>query len=70
MANDNSKQDGGNFFEKPSPLKTAFQWAGAFASALTAEAPQIGFNQAGQTYDYVKTWIGAHKGPKPNGGAA
>ncbi|MDE1151476.1 MAG: hypothetical protein PW788_02970 [Micavibrio sp.] len=56
MANENSP-------EKPSKLKLAFQWAGAFASALTAEAPQAGFQQAGDAYDYVKTWAGSKSKP-------
>lgn len=40
---------------KASLCKQAFQWAGAAASVICAEAPQQGFEQAGYAYDYLAT---------------
>lgn len=50
--------------EKPSKLKQAFQWAAAIVAPFGCEAPQYGYNQAGFTWDYVKTWYGSKKGPQ------
>ncbi len=64
-ANDNANEQN-EFFnpEKPSRLKQAFQWAGAFAAMLSCEAPQTGFAQAGFTWDYAKAKIGSRHAPK------
>lgn len=40
---------------KASLCKQAFQWAGAVASVICAEAPQQGFEAAGNAYDYTVT---------------
>jgi hypothetical protein len=50
--------------EKPSKLKQAFQWVAAVAAPFGGDAPQYGYNQAGATWDYVKTWVGSKRGPK------
>lgn len=50
--------------EKTSAFKTAFQWAAAVAALPCSEAPQRAFEQAGQAWDYVKTWAGSKKAPQ------
>lgn len=50
--------------ENKSFLKSAFQWAAAVTAPFACEAPQRSYEQAGQAYDYVKTWVGAHRAPK------
>ncbi len=44
-----------NYNEKPSAFKTLVQLTGAFCSVAICEAPQRGYEQFGQTYDYLKT---------------
>lgn len=50
--------------EKPSKLKIAFQYAGAALATLSGDGANYGWNQAGLTYDYAKTWLGS-KGDEP-----
>jgi len=62
--------DASEFFnkEKPSRLKTAFQYAGAMLGTISGDGANYGWEQAGATYDYAKTWLGS-KGiglPKPS----
>jgi hypothetical protein len=60
MANENTASAAEDFntaAEKPSLLKTAFQYAGAFVSTISCEPPQMGFNAAGYAYDYCKARI-------------
>jgi hypothetical protein len=64
-ANENANEQN-EFFnpEKPSVLKQAFQWAGAFAAVLSCEAPQTGYAHFGFTWDYAKAAVGSCGGPK------
>ena len=63
--NDKAQSD---FFnpDKPSVLKQAFQWAGAFVSMIEGDAPQNGFVATGNAYDWAKAklYTATHK-PKP-----
>lgn len=61
---DENKNDAASraFFEagrKPSKLKTAFQYAGAALGTISGDGATYGWNQAGATYDYAKTWLGS-----------
>lgn len=59
MASNDITKGNGEFFnsEKPSKLKTAFQYAGAALSTVTGDGTNYGWNQAGAAYDYAKTWL-------------
>jgi hypothetical protein len=63
MANSAEKKTGA-FGEKPSAFKTAFQYATAFMYGLTGDNMNLGFQQAGMTYDYAKAYVGSKKQPK------
>jgi len=60
MANEQAA-DSSEFFgkEKPSALKTAFQYAGAAWATVTGDGANYGWEQTGNAYDYAKTWLGS-----------
>lgn len=45
--------------EKPSGLKQIFQTVGAFLGGVSGDGINYGWDQAGATYDYAKTWLGS-----------
>jgi hypothetical protein len=63
-ANDNPSDQNDVFKERKSPLKEAFQWAGAVAATFSCEPPQNGYNSFGYAYDYYKAKLGARHAPK------
>ncbi|HYD19465.1 MAG TPA: hypothetical protein VEF76_13400 [Patescibacteria group bacterium] len=58
---DNEKTAGKEFFDadKPSKLKTAFQYFGAAWATVTGDGTNYGWEATGNAYDYVKTALGA-----------
>jgi len=60
----NSKKD--DFFsrEKPSALKTAFQFGAAFLAGLTGEGLNYGYQQGGYTFEYAKAYAGSKRKPQ------
>lgn len=54
MADKNKFDDTGNYFNRPSKLKTAFQYAGAMMGTISGDGTQYGWDQAGAAYDYVR----------------
>lgn len=50
----NTREDGSSYFNRPSRLKTAFQYAGAMMGTISGDGPQYGWDQAGAAYDYVR----------------
>lgn len=54
MADENKTDDTTNYFNRPSKLKTAFQYAGAMLGTISGDGTQYGWDQAGAAYDYVR----------------
>lgn len=55
MADENNNvTEGSSYFNRPSKLKTAFQYAGAMMGTISGDGTQYGWDQAGAAYDYVR----------------
>lgn len=57
MAEENNNETVSTYFNRPSKLKTAFQYAGAAMGTISGDGTQYGWDQAGATYDYLRAKV-------------